>query len=56
MLNYLREVKNEFKNIRWLRMPRVTLLTTIVLIASLTAGFFLGFLDNAFQYILNTFI
>ena len=53
MYRYITDSLREFHHIRWLSVRRAAVLTVVVVLVGLLAGFFLGALDNGFSTLLR---
>lgn len=56
ILQYLKEVRVELGKVTWPDRASVIKLTSIILIASLVTGFYIGGLDLTFTSILGMFL
>lgn len=56
MLRYFTHVRREFGYIRWLSVRRTVAMTTLVIIATLIAGFLLGAADSGYTKLLEHII
>lgn len=56
IVNFLKEVKLEFRHVNWLSKSQVIQYTLIVIGMSLGVSLLLGFFDFAFNYIFVKFV
>lgn len=56
IVNFLKEVKLEFRHINWLSKNQVIQYTLIVIGLSLSVSLFLGFFDFVFNYLFVQFV
>jgi len=56
IINFLKEVKLEFRHVNWLTKNQVIQYTLIVIGLSLGASLFLGFFDFVFNYIFVNYV
>jgi len=56
IINFLKEVKLEFRHVNWLSKKQVIQYTLIVIVLSLGVSIFLGFFDFIFNYIFVNYI
>lgn len=56
MFRYFAHVHREFRYIRWLSVRRAFVLTLVVLVAALIAGFVLGAVDSGYTTLLEDII
>ena len=56
VIDYLKETKEEMGHVSWPTRKQVTVFTTFVIAISVATAVFLGFFDQLFTYLLDTFI
>ena len=56
MIQYFTAVAGEFKQINWLSAKKAFILTVIVIVASVIAGFALGAIDSMFATLLRSVV
>jgi preprotein translocase subunit SecE len=53
---FIKEAKAEWKHISWPSKKTTTVFTAAVIVVSLLAGYYLGFFDFVFSYLLSTIL
>ncbi len=56
LIQYVSEVRRELTHVTWPTRPEVTRLTTIIIVASLAVGLYVGGLDILFTNLLGIFL
>lgn len=56
LTNYIKDTRSELKHVNWLTKGQLIDFTILVIVLSVAAGFFLGFFDALFTYLLNLII
>ena len=56
LTEYLKETKTELKHVSWPTRRQAAAYTVIVILISLATGFYLGFFDYIFSFIIKGFI
>ena len=56
LINYIKETRVELRHVNWLTRDQLIEFTVLVIVMSLAAGFYLGFFDALYTYLLNLII
>lgn len=56
VVDYVKETREEMKHVSWPTQRQVTIFTVFVIAISVVTAVFLGFFDQVFTYLLDTFI
>jgi len=56
VVEFLKETREEMKHVSWPTQKQVTTFTIFVIAISIITALFLGFFDQLFTYLLDTFI